>query len=235
MASDDEDIEFVNRSKTRFRRRLHDRWTCDVPGHTYCYANQHGAHLPLSHDMIENWVTDLHNGETSLLTPPAFVLPAVVQISSPSSDIVSITSTSSSNTIEYQRRFRMQLNPSLTDIRSMRNRLHKLVSSPSTSGISSSTTSSGTPGIGYLSGKAVKWVGLKILNSLGTLEICRRRWLIRRLVNQAGRIPEDRLVTWLMTRSRAVTRTIEDLLELSSCVACIYAPCNSLTTLGSVP
>jgi hypothetical protein len=129
----------------------------------------------------------------------------------------------------------MRLHPSLTDIQSMRNRLHKSVSSPSTSGISSSTTSSGTPGIGYLYGKAVKWVGLKILNSLGALEICRWRWLIRRLVNQAGQIPEDRLVTWLVTRSRAVTHTIENLLELTSYIAYIYSSRNSLMTLGSGP
>jgi hypothetical protein len=129
----------------------------------------------------------------------------------------------------------MQLNPSLTDIRSMRNRLRKSVSSPSTSGISSSTTSSGTPGIGYLSGKAVKCVGLRILSGIGALEIRRRRWLIRRLVNQAGRIPEDRLVTWLMARSPTMTRAMEDLLELTSYVACIYASHNSLMTLASGP
>jgi len=159
-----------------------------------------------------------HNGETSVLDPPACVLSAIQ--SSSQSDSVSITSASSSNTTEYQRRFRMQVNPSLTDIRSMRNRLQKSIASSSTSGISSSTASSGIPGIGYLSGKVAKRVGLKILSSLEALEICRRRWLIRKFMTQIGRIPEDQLVTWLMARRGAVTRTIEDLLELTSYVAC---------------
>jgi hypothetical protein len=53
-------MEFVNRSKDRFRRRLRDRWNCRVPGHTYCYATlDGGSHVPLSPEAIEIWVSAL--------------------------------------------------------------------------------------------------------------------------------------------------------------------------------
>jgi len=39
-ASSDEDMEFVNRSKDRFRRRLRDRCTWKVPGHTYGHTTE---------------------------------------------------------------------------------------------------------------------------------------------------------------------------------------------------
>jgi hypothetical protein len=102
----------------------------------------------------------------------------------------------------------------------MKKRLHESTPSSSTSGLSFSTASSGIPGVGYLSGKAVKWVGVKILSSLEAVEIRRRIWLIRRLIKRASQIPEDQLVPWLMTRNCAVTRTIEDLFELTSYIAC---------------
>ena len=69
------------------------------------------------------------------------------------------------STIQYQRPFGWQSNPNLTDIRSTRMRLRSSMASSSSNSVSSNTTaSSGVAGIGYVGGKAVKWVGLQILN-----------------------------------------------------------------------
>jgi len=58
-APPEEDAEFTNRSKARFRRRLYDRWICKVAGHTYCFANADGVHVALSEDSVESWVSAL--------------------------------------------------------------------------------------------------------------------------------------------------------------------------------
>jgi hypothetical protein len=81
-----------------------------------------------------------------------------------------------------------------------------------------STASSGVPGIGYLSGKAAKWVGIQILNAFVPLEICRRRWVIRRLLKRIEKIPIEECAGWLVREERNITHAVEDLLELSSYV-----------------
>jgi hypothetical protein len=55
----DESPEFINLSKTRFRRRLKDRWSCRFPGHTHCFTRIDGTHVPLSDEAIELWVSAL--------------------------------------------------------------------------------------------------------------------------------------------------------------------------------
>lgn len=99
-----------------------------------------------------------HNGEATLLIPPK----GGFQSSTPrtESDAVSIRSLQPSSTIQYQCPFRWQSNLSSTDVRSTQARLRNSIASSSSN--SFSTASSGVPGIGYLSGKAVKWVGSKI-------------------------------------------------------------------------
>jgi hypothetical protein len=88
--------------------------------------------------------------------------------------------------------------------------------SVSTSVSSGSTVFSVVPGIGYLSGKAIKWVGMQILNGIVPLEIRRRRWVIRKLVRHMDAIPAGDRATWVLRNERKISRTIENLLELSS-------------------
>jgi hypothetical protein len=57
--SPEDDIEFVNRNKARFRRRLQDRWTCQIPDHRHCYANLDSVHVPLNEEAMEIWVAAL--------------------------------------------------------------------------------------------------------------------------------------------------------------------------------
>ena len=57
--STEDDAEYVNRNKARFRRRLKDRWSCKAVGHRYCFARLDGIHIPLSDDAIETWITAL--------------------------------------------------------------------------------------------------------------------------------------------------------------------------------
>jgi hypothetical protein len=114
--------------------------------------------------------------------------------------------------IQYQRPFRLS-NLSLTDLQSMRIRLRNSVSSTSFSW--SSITSFGVPGIGYLSGKVIKWAGMQILNGFVPLEIHRQRWVIRGLVKRMDAIPVADLAVWLVKNEWKISHVIENLLELS--------------------
>ena len=97
----------------------------------------------------------------------------------------------------------------------MRVRLHHSLATTSSSALSSSTTSSGVSGIGYFSGKVVKWVGLRLLDGYAFMEIRRRRWVIKRFVKQIEDVSKDERAEWLVKRERKVNRTMDDLLELS--------------------
>lgn len=165
-----------------------------------------------------------HDGETTLLIPPgAFIKECPSQ-----SETVSILSTRSSRTIQYQRSFRLTSNPSLTDLRSIRTNLRGSLTSSHESSTSISTTSSGIPGIGNLSGRAVKWVGMQMLDALVPLEVCRRRRVIRKLVKQIANIPKARRAEWLIVHEKRVNRSLEDLLELSAyaCKVASHSSCN---------
>lgn len=87
---------------------------------------------------------------------------------------------------------------------------------PSESDIS--TASSGIPGIGYFSGKAVKWVGEQMLDAFILLEIPRRRRIINDLVSQLKNIHVQDRSKWIFERKRKINRAIEDLLELTTWV-----------------
>lgn len=103
----------------------------------------------------------------------------------------------------------------------MQVRLRNSVASSSNTAFSSSAASSGIPGIGYLSGKVVKWVGLQILEGLNAVEILRRQWVIHRLVKRMGGIPADQRAEWIVKREEKINRKVDDLLELSSYVYCL--------------
>ena len=77
--------------------------------------------------------------------------------------------------------------------------------------MSSSTASSGVPGIGYLSGKAVKWLGLQILSGFATVQIYRRQWVIHRLAKQVENMPGERRTEWIFKRERDINHKIEEL------------------------
>jgi hypothetical protein len=51
-----DDADYAERNKARFKKRLEDRWICKLPGHTYCFANLSNLHVPLSQQDIETWV-----------------------------------------------------------------------------------------------------------------------------------------------------------------------------------
>lgn len=131
------------------------------------------------------------------------------------SDNDSTKSTSSRSTIQYQRHFRLRGNTSLADLRSIKRRLRdSVISTTSTA----STASSGVPGIGYLSGKGIKWVGIQMLNVIVPLEMRRRRQVIRKFIKRMAELPVEKRAIWLIRRARKVTYILEDLLEFSSYV-----------------
>lgn len=227
----EEDVEFVNRMKARNRRRLQERWNCQAPGHTYCFLILDGAHIPLNEEAIEAWVSSLvrsislryfpfpntcaqldqNDCTATLLVPPKCIVQSTP--STTQSDAASVRTTRSGRTIQYQRPFRLG-HLSLTGLRSTQIRFRNSISSTSVSW--SSIASSGVPGIGYLSGKVVKWVGMQILNGIVPLEIYRRRRAIHELVRQMDVIPVADRAAWVVRNERKVSRAIENLLELSS-------------------
>jgi len=112
------------------------------------------------------------------------------------------------NSFTYERPFQVRFhNPSLTDIRSWRGSL-------SSDGMSS--LSSGIPGPGYLCGKAIKWVGEKILDAVTRLEIRRRVWVIGRLIKYIKEAPLGDLQNLVLKQEKSLHRLVDDLLELSS-------------------
>ena len=123
------------------------------------------------------------------------------------SDINSLCSAGSRNVIPYDRPFHLQFNPSLTDIRSWRNNL---------SSDRSSSASSGNPGLGYLSGKAIKWIGEQLLDMFSPLEIRRRIWVDKRLIKRMERLSLNEAKRLLSRKWKPILRLANDLLELSS-------------------
>jgi hypothetical protein len=99
----------------------------------------------------------------------------------------------------------------------MQCRLRESVASSSSSALSSA--SSGVPGIGYLSGKGIKWVGLKMLDAFAEVELRRRRRMIPRLVARIGDLPADERTAWMANNQNQIYRSLEDILELSSYVS----------------
>ena len=156
-----------------------------------------------------------YDGEATLLVPPE----PITSISPFQSEMSSTLSTNSSCTIPYQRPSSFQGNQSLTDLRSMQTTLRNSLAVSSRSSMSMSTISSEVTGIGYLSGRAIKWVGMQILDGLVPLEIRRRRWAIRKLVKQIANIPDAERAQWLVANETRVNRSLEDLLELSGYVS----------------
>jgi hypothetical protein len=55
----EDDAQFLNRIITRFSHCLRDQWACKVKGHTYCFVNLDGLHVPLTDEAILVWVNAL--------------------------------------------------------------------------------------------------------------------------------------------------------------------------------
>lgn len=124
----------------------------------------------------------------------------------------------------YQRPFRLQSSPSLTDIRSMRMRLNgSLENSSMSSGFSG-------PPIGHGLGTVAKWVGARILDAYGAIVLWNRRRTIRDLIKKAQQLlPTDR-AEWSLQKERKLIIAAEDLLELSRPVQQLHVlPQSSLT------
>jgi hypothetical protein len=79
-----------------------------------------------------------------------------------------------------------------------------------------STASSGVPGIGYLSGKAVKWTGVNVLKVVGAAETFRRRRFINQLAAEVEALDPDDLANWLVQKEQNLNHAIADILEFSS-------------------
>jgi hypothetical protein len=151
-----------------------------------------------------------HNGEATLLIPPKDIFPSSTPPKEP--DGISVTSLRSSRTVPYQRPIRWQMNPSLTDLRSIRTRLSDSISNSSSSG------SSGVAGIGHLSGKGIKWVGVKILDTFEPVVIFKRRRTISGLIKKLEEVSAADHAKWILKRRQKFNQMMEDLLELSMLV-----------------
>lgn len=79
-----------------------------------------------------------------------------------------------------------------------------------------STASSGVPGIGYLSGKTVKWTGTNILKAVDAVVILKRQHFIKQLATEVEALDADDLAVWLVQKERKLSRAIGYILELSS-------------------
>jgi hypothetical protein len=147
-----------------------------------------------------------HEAYATALSPPDRILP--VESRCLNSETRSTHTTRSRNSFAYQRPFHPRLNPSLTDIRSWRNSL---------TSCEDLSVSSGIPGVGYYSGKGIKWVGEKILDCITAFEIRRRIWVIKRTVATLEKSTSTGVVKRLSRNEKQLHRLTDDLLELSSC------------------
>jgi hypothetical protein len=150
-----------------------------------------------------------------LLTPPDSISPQ--RTPQTQTDAASVLSTSSRRTIEYQRRFRWQVKPSLTDLRSARNVIRSAMASRSKTS-SQTSNASIEQNIGYGLGSAALWVGMHMLDLFGELEIRRRRWVIGKFLKTMERIADRDRAKWILSKKRQVDHVVVDLLELSSYV-----------------
>lgn len=118
----------------------------------------------------------------------------------------------------YQRPFRLQGDPSLTDIRSMRMRLND-----SLENLSMSSRLSGPP-IGHCLGTVAIWVGMRMLDGFGAVVLWNRRRIIRGLLKKAQRLLPTERAAWSLKKERKLIRATEDLLELSRSVQIYILP-----------
>jgi hypothetical protein len=124
-------------------------------------------------------------------------------------DASSIRSAPLSNTITFQRNYKFHLSLSSTELRS----LHSDLSSESQLSLSSSST---TPGIDRITGRAIYWVGEKMLNGLIMVDTRRRLWNTELFLRKMRSVPPPKRIAWILNRKTSVMRLLEDLLEISS-------------------
>jgi hypothetical protein len=70
--------------------------------------------------------------------------------------------------------------------------------------------------MGYLTGKAIKWLGIQILNAVEPLVIFSRRRAIGGVIKQLKNVHGQDRANWILQRERKINRTVEDLLELTT-------------------
>ena len=61
----------------------------------------------------------------------------------------------------------------------------------------------------------MKWVGKKLLQGVGQIEVRRRRWIIGQFVTNMSRIPVGDRSLYITKRGDKMNQVTEDLLELS--------------------
>lgn len=151
----------------------------------------------------------------TLLVPPDTTKIDKSDVTPDATETFSLLTSTSVTIAEYQRPFRWRLNTNLTELRSARNQIQES-SRATSSDMTSSTTSYFVPGIGSVSGKAVRWVGSQILSSISSIEIRRRRWLIQKLITKIERLPTPERAKVMLENQTQLKRAIDDLVELSS-------------------
>jgi len=55
-----------------------------------------------------------------------------------------------------------------------------------------------------------------MLKGFGAVEVCRRQWIIRRLVKEMGKIGPNSSGEWLVKKEWKMNHAVDDILELSS-------------------
>lgn len=150
--------------------------------------------------------------EADLLHPPASILPNDAIPLQPKAKTMSsdelIPTRSATLTAEpFHRSVSIGFGSSLTCIRSASQRLFHVQRSRSTSSI--------IPGPGYLMGNFLRWVGKKVVSGFIRIDIRRRLWVIKRLVDDLSGLESGQLPVVLDKQGQKVRRASDDLLELS--------------------
>jgi hypothetical protein len=51
--------ELTRQRKEWHRRRLQDRWRCNVSGHSYCFRDDKGLHIQLVEASLDEWADNI--------------------------------------------------------------------------------------------------------------------------------------------------------------------------------
>ncbi|KAF8588587.1 hypothetical protein K439DRAFT_597079 [Ramaria rubella] len=198
---------FKQRRMNFLTELLARKWECEKPGHSVCLCTSDGQHHLVSEMGVATWVDALYEGRATTLQPPVDVLaPTVkrVHLSDGSSTLRIIPF------VPSRRRTRLHI---LARSASFRERLESTVL------FSSLPPSSGIPGIGYYSGKGIKWLGERSLDAMDDLIIFKRTlqyliWLDEREKEVVRLSPTIQLAVGNNTEKK-VFNILEDALEMS--------------------
>ncbi|KIJ47431.1 hypothetical protein M422DRAFT_66504, partial [Sphaerobolus stellatus SS14] len=157
-----EDDAYLSNERLRnhFRHKLRAQLRCEIPEHKLCFrVHYSGYHKLLSREEFQGWVEALAQGEATMTRPPRNL---------------GINSTVST----------FSLRPNTPASRTLYS-----VPNTSVSIFSLRTASSGVPGPGYYTGKALRWIGEKSLRSVEQAFIRNHIRRFRQMVSLWQRYP----------------------------------------------